>query len=79
MKLKFAFLILGLGLFALMAFTPTKKATNQEKQLTFQLSVSETEQLLTIVQKEPMKDVIGLFNKIYSQAQRQLSDTTKKK
>jgi hypothetical protein len=74
MKLKFAFLILGLGLFSMMAFSP-----KQDKQVTLQLSVQEVEYVLGALQEKPMKEVSGLVTKIYTQAQKQLSDTTKKK
>jgi hypothetical protein len=65
-------LVLILCTVSLFAFAP-------EKTLKVELSVQEWEYVLNTLQDKPKKEVDPLFNKILSQLQTQLVDSTKKK
>lgn len=59
--------------------TSQRPLPQQDKKLNIALTVAEVEVVLNALQSLPYKDAAGVINSIYSQAQKQLQDSTKKK
>ena len=69
-------------LLILISFTgisQTGQVPKQEKKITLTLTVQEVDVVLNALQTLPYKDAAGVINSIYSQASRQLADTSKQK
>lgn len=72
-------LIVVLFLLSLTGISQTSQAPKQDKKVTITLTVQEVDVVLNALQALPYKDAAGVINSIYSQASRQLADTTKPK
>lgn len=64
-------IILIVGLFAFRSF--------EDKTVSIRLTEPEVAYLLKALEDRPLKESLPLYQKIYTQASSQLSDTTKKK
>ena len=58
---------------------PQVQAPQQDKKVNITLTVQDLEVVLNALQQLPYKESAGIIQSIYGQAQKQLSDTTKKK
>lgn len=72
-------LITVLAILIFTGATSQVQAPKQDKKVNIILSVQEVDVVLNALQQLPYKDAAGVIQSIYGQAQKQLSDTTKKK